>query len=205
MRLVFDTETTGLPNNREPPDHPSQPHLVQLCALLLDPETQRERSVMSVIIKPDGWTVPPDAYKVHGITTEIAEACGVPLIVAMAMFSNLVRQSTCQVAHNVDFDMKIILAACARLKRPLQGVLNPRCTVNMTTPLLKLPPTERMIAAGFGSKWKSPTLAECVRFFFDEELESAHDAFVDARACARIYFEVLRRTADAPPRVNEGP
>jgi DNA polymerase-3 subunit epsilon len=62
----------------------------------------------------------------------------------------------------------------------------------MAVPVLNLPPTDKMRAAGF-VKPKAPTLAECVRFLFDEELEGAHSAMVDCLACARVYRELINR------------
>jgi DNA polymerase-3 subunit epsilon len=57
------------------------------------------------------------------------------------------------------------------------------------TPVLNLPPTERMIAAGF-DKPKPPKLEECIRHFFNEDLEGAHDAMADVIACRRVYFHL---------------
>jgi hypothetical protein len=36
MKLFFDTETTGLANFQQEANHPSQPRLVQLAAILTD-------------------------------------------------------------------------------------------------------------------------------------------------------------------------
>ena len=81
-----------------------------------------------------------------------------------------------------------------RLGRPFP-VMNPLCTRELSEPILKLPPTERMIKYGHGDKFKSPNLTECWRFFFDEPLIGAHGAQVDARASARVLFEIERRNA----------
>jgi DNA polymerase-3 subunit epsilon len=61
------------------------------------------------------------------------------------------------------------------------------CTCNAAKPIVNLPPTERMLAVGFTGP-KPPKLEECIKHFFDEQLPGAHDALVDARAAARIYF-----------------
>lgn len=47
-----------------------------------------------------------------------------------------------------------------------------------------------MLAAGF-TKPKPPKLEECIRHFFDEALEGAHDALVDVRACARVHRHLI--------------
>ena len=56
-------------------------------------------------------------------------------------------------------------------------------------PIVNLPPTDRMRAAGRTGP-KSPKLSECVQHFFSEEMIGAHDAMVDVRACARVFFHL---------------
>ncbi|AOW48412.1 3'-5' exonuclease family protein [Acetobacter ascendens] len=63
------------------------------------------------------------------------------------------------------------------------------CTMDAAAPLVNLPPTARMIAAGI-DKPKAPKLEECIKHFFNEELKGAHDAMVDVRACARLFFHL---------------
>ena len=46
-----------------------------------------------------------------------------------------------------------------------------------------------MVAAGF-NKPKPPKLEECIKHFFNETLEGAHDAMVDLAACSRVYFHL---------------
>jgi len=189
--LCYDTETTGLVNDREPPSHPSQPHLVQLGAVLLDEESGTELGSVSLIVKPEGYAIPEQAAAVHHVTTGIATACGLPLVVVLALWSNLTKVAQHHVAHNAVFDLKVLQAEFHRVNRPFPPV-DPRCTKQLAAPVLNLPPTPRMVAAGF-TKPKDPTLTECVRFFFDEDLVGAHGALADARACGRVYLELLRR------------
>lgn len=75
MITFFDTETTSKADFRSPPDAPHQPRLVQFAALLCD-DAGEEVSSVSIIIKPNGFTIPEEASKIHGITTEIANARG---------------------------------------------------------------------------------------------------------------------------------
>jgi len=194
MRLYFDTETTGIYQSKLPATHPSQPHLVQLAAILVDRDN-RERASVNLIVKPDGYTIPKEASNVHGITTELALKYGVPLMVAVAAFTNLRALAEMLVAHNIQFDLGIMATAIHRTGRqPAHpGPTTHVCTMELSTPILKLPPTSRMIAAGF-NKFKNPNLAECYRHFFDEELEGAHDAMVDVRGCMRVHNELM-----APP------
>lgn len=80
MYLFFDTETTGLPRNRNAPvsDLNNWPRLVQIVWLLYD-VSEKQISSHDYIIKPQGFTIPSDSAKVHGISTERANKEGVPL------------------------------------------------------------------------------------------------------------------------------
>ena len=59
--LFYDTETTGMPLWDQPSEDPQQPHIVQLCAWLVDPDTRKTVAGIDLIVKPDGWEVPPAA------------------------------------------------------------------------------------------------------------------------------------------------
>lgn len=98
--LFFDCETTGLPLFNEPSEHPDQPHMVQLAAVLADLETEKAIASMDVIIRPDGWTIPDDVAAIHGITTEHAMAVGVPEELALYLFMELWMGRN-RIAHNV--------------------------------------------------------------------------------------------------------
>ena len=53
----FDTETTGLPLFKSPSDHPDQPHIVDICALLYTPDGVLVDS-FEAMVRPDGWVIP---------------------------------------------------------------------------------------------------------------------------------------------------
>lgn len=178
--LAFDTETDGIVN----------PNLVELGAVLM--EDGRELACVSLIIKPDGWEVPLEATKIHGIAHATALTAGVPLLIAIATLTNLWSGAFVRVAHNLEFDDKVIRRAIQHLGRESR-IAWPRgeCTKDLAAPILNLPPTERMVAAGYGGKPKSPSLREAYQFFFNEDPPGAHSALADARACARVYLAIL--------------
>lgn len=186
--LFFDTETTGFPNPTLSAADSLQPHCVQLAAILAE-EDGTERASLNLIIKPDGWSIPEAASSIHGITGEVATAYGIRETVAAAAFYDLMQQADLLVAHNIKFDAQIIGTMFVRAKRDWRVLDARHCTMIQATPIVNLPPTDRMIAAGF-NKPKAPKLSECVSHFFGEDLEGAHDALVDVRACARIFFHM---------------
>lgn len=191
MILFFDTETTGFVQDRLPADHPGQPYIVQLAAELTE-DNGEPIAGFSFIINPGigEITIPTKASDVHGITDERAVALGVSAEFALGAFTHLYQRADLVVAHNIKFDRAVIETAISRHYRkimPLRKSLF--CTMEAATPIVNLPPTERMLAAGF-NKPKPPKLEECIRHFFDEDLEGAHDALIDVRACSRVFFHL---------------
>lgn len=194
MILFFDTETTGLPNFRAPMSDDSQPHLVQLACLLTE-DDGTERASLSLIVNP-GVPIPAGASAVHGITDLIADRAGVSTGTATAMWNRFAERADLIVAHNIRFDMAVMEAAWHRTVPSglqhmdrLHGARARFCTLDAASPIVNLPPTEKMVAAGF-NKPKPPKLEECIKHFFGEALDGAHDALVDVRACARVFFHL---------------
>lgn len=186
MILFFDTETSGFPKRNLPHNHPDQPSLVQLAALAYD-TNGTERAAFNFIVE-QSEEVPESAAKVHGITKAISQDSGLPLLTVLEPFDRLWRRAGLYVAHNLQFDMAIMEIAYARAR--VWKMLKPQanamcCTMQITTPLMKLPHKN----GGPGYKW--PKLEEAHHHYFNERLEGAHDALVDVRATARLFFHLL--------------
>jgi len=189
--IFFDTETTGLPDKRADIGAKHQPHVVQLAALLTD-DDGTERASLSLIVNP-GVPIPEGAARVHGITDDVATRFGIHPKLAAVAFRGLAAKANLLVAHNIEFDL--FLMATLFERQELEAALPEErfCTMEASAPIMNLPPTDRMIAAGF-NKPKAPRLEEAYRHFFGLDLVGAHDALVDVRACAEVFFE-LRREA----------
>lgn len=192
MSLIyfFDTETTGLPQFKLPSNDPIQPHLVDVAALLYDDAGTLVDS-FETIIRPDGWVIPDEVAAIHGITTEMAMDLGMPESEALDGFMAIHERAGLRVAHNRQFDDRIMRIALMRYRgedtAEAYKAGSGFCTMNATRDLVKCPPTEKMIRAGF-TKYKNPTLAEAYRHFTGEDLQGAHRARADAEGCALIYF-----------------
>lgn len=180
--LFFDTETTGLPLWKEPSEHPDQPHLVELAAMLVNPDTRELIAFMDVIIKPDGWIIPEEVVKVHGITTERALAEGIPEAEALDMFLALYEQCGIRVAHNMTFDNRIIRIAMKRYKP--DAVSDDQWKDKASYHCTMVEHSKK-----HGGKW--PTLGEAFKFHFGREFENGHRAMIDTKGCMEIYFAAL--------------
>lgn len=199
LALFYDTETQGLPLFKEPSEHPGQPHIVQIAALLVDLDTRQTISSMDVVIRPNGWTIPDEVAAVHGITTEHAEAVGIEEVTAIEMFMALwAGPGRLRIAHNEQFDARILRIALKRFYDKPDHVLPVSdtwkegiadCTAKLATPICQIPPTAKMVKAGF-NKFKTANLSEAYKHFTGRELENAHSAMADVMACRDVYFAI---------------
>jgi DNA polymerase III subunit epsilon len=189
--LFFDTETTGFVKKNLPPDHEDQPRVVQLAAELCN-ETEVLSSV-SLIVNP-GKEIPTQASDVHGITTSTAQQYGVPPVVMLGLFHNLVKLADGLVAHNVAFDMAVLIGEYAFANRePIFGDRKVWCTMALSTQVCQLPKDPKHVWKG-SDEFKWPNLLEAFQVLVDPEgFEGAHDALVDVRACRAVFGALKQR------------
>ena len=192
--FVLDVETTGLVLRGTPSDDPKQPHIVQFAGLLVDRDTQEEVEAVNVLVRPDGWQIPPETTAIHGISHVKALARGIPEKDVVDHFCRMQNMAELTVAHNLDFDALIMRIAMLRYGSSRSDADEragrpSACTMKLSVNILNLPPTERMLAVGLRVP-KAPKLTECMQHFFNEEHEGAHDALADARACSRVFFRL---------------
>jgi DNA polymerase-3 subunit epsilon len=186
MLLFFDTETTGLPKNWKAPvtDLNNWPRMVQLAYLLFDSNGNRI-SDGNYIVKPNGFTIPNDAFQVHGISNERASREGVSLESVLRDFQILIEQATFIVAHNIDFDEKVVGAEFLRCNMP--NSLNSKgkiCTMKSSIDFCA-------IDGPYGYKW--PKLSELHHKLFNTHFEEAHNAELDIAATAKCFWELTSR------------
>lgn len=187
IALFYDTETTGLPLYSQPSGDPGQPHLVQVACCLCDTSTKGVIAALDVLIKPDGWLIPPSITQIHGVTNEKAAQFGVPERLAVEMFLALHACAQVRIGHNEPFDARLIRIA---LKRYAMG--NPdaykafpaECTQKLATPIITAHGRDA------GVKGKTAKLSEAFQFFVGRELVGGHRAMVDVQACMQVYFAI---------------
>lgn len=79
------------------------------------------------------------------------------------------------------------------------------CTARKATPIVKCPPTAKMIAAG-RNHYKTANLGEAVQFFTGKPLVNAHSAMADVKGCMDVYFAIRgRRAVEEDPRRGAAP
>jgi DNA polymerase-3 subunit epsilon len=184
--LVFDTETTGLPEWSAPADAPHQPRLASLAMLALDDDLEIEDRVYH-LVQPDGWTMPAELQRLHGLTNLELEAQGLPIDYVANLFAHGMIDRTL-VAHNLQFDTKIMRGELRRIAQPeaAEKCRTGICTMRALTQACG-------ILKPNGSGLKFPKLAEACRIILKRDLVGAHNALADAKACLWLLRAMRER------------
>ena len=188
MYLIFDTETTGLPRSWKAPltDTDNWPRCVQIAWQLHD-EMGEIIEHKDFLIRPDGFDIPYEVEKIHGISTKLAANEGHELSDVLDSFSEAVSQAKFIVGQNVGFDVNVLGCEFHRFEKDLEWttmtVLD-TCT-EKTALLCQIP-------GGRGGKFKLPNLTELYSHLFDDTFGEAHNATADVEATTRCFLELLR-------------
>lgn len=194
--IVFDTETTGLPEGRNPSilETDKWPHIVQISWVLYDTNVSRMLSMQDHIIDC-GVPIPEESVRVHGITKSRSERKGVSVSHALDLFDADLQQADMVVAHNVSFDKRVVMVEAIRNKRKQyftrDGVRKPEyCTMKNSKDICKI---ERNNAKG-EVYYKYPTLSELHDRLFGFVPGGTHDSMADVLICMRCYLLLSENT-----------
>ncbi|MDR2204909.1 MAG: DNA polymerase III subunit alpha, partial [Flavobacteriaceae bacterium] len=197
MFLIFDTETTGLPKNYNAPisDSANWPRMVQIAWQLHDEDGNLIENE-DFIIKPEGFDIPFNAAKIHGISTKLANEEGSDLQEVLEKFNAALEKAKFGVGQNVEFDYKIVGAEFFRK--------------NIENSLQQLPKADTMIfgtdfcqlPGGKNGKYKSPKLEELYEKLYGKKFDEAHNAAADVNATAQIFFELIRQNIISETDLN---
>ncbi len=179
MYLFCDTETSGLKADSK---------IAQLALRMEDAE-RRVVAEYSSMILPEGWEMPEETAKFHGITQERLVKYGIAIATAFGIFNRFCRDADVIIFHNQQYDV-------GRIRHMMEytgiQVAMPHkiyCTMDGSKDIIKLPPTDKMLAAG-RTGYKPPNLQEAHTFFTGAGFDGAHDAMSDVRACSRVYWGI---------------
>ncbi|MBP6001365.1 MAG: DNA polymerase III subunit alpha [Flavobacterium sp.] len=201
MYLIFDTETTGLPRSWSAPitDTDNWPRCIQIAWQLHD-DMGNLIEHQDFLVKPEGFNIPYDAERIHGISTELAIEQGILLSEVLEKFNIALSKTKFIVGQNVGFDVNIMGCEFHRTgigtdlsKMPVLDT----CT-EVTASLLKLP-------GGRGGKFKLPTLTELHQYLFNQPFAEAHNATADVEATTRCFLELIKREVFTKEELDVAP
>ena len=188
MYLIFDTETTGLPKSWNAPitDTDNWPRATQIAWQLHD-ELGNLVEHNDFLIKPDGFNIPYDAERIHGISTDLAQEQGIELSEGLALFNEALNKTKFIVGQNLAFDINIMGCEFHRL-----GVDNNLTELPVLDTCTEHTAKMCQIPGGRGGKFKLPTLTELHQHLFGDGFGDAHNATADVEATTRCFLELIR-------------
>lgn len=192
--LVFDTETTGLPTERNASimDCHKWPHIVQLSYILFDTDSREILSMRDDLIKiPLDVEITPGSEAIHHISRVMCEANGICIADALNYFNKKLGLADIIIGHNIAFDKQLLMVECMRAnirqRFTIHGLRKEEyCTMKKGTDICQIVKTN----ANGTTYFKYPTLSELHLKLFAEEPQGVHNAFIDVLICLRCYLQI---------------
>lgn len=195
MFLLFDLETTGLPLRSAKTTRTSfsyenthaydSARVVSISWMVLsDAPIFKPLGHQYFIIRPNGYSIPVESIRFHGITPTHADTCGHSFDDVMAVFEEDVKRCTVLVSHNIEFDLNVLCAELYRdhskyadLLSKLSTGMQPFCTMRVGQKVMGVS--------------KYPRLQQLYEFFYPEsELTGAHNAYYDTLHCYLCFKQL---------------
>ena len=189
--LVFDTETTGLPTERNAAIIATHkwPYIVQLSYILYDTECDMVINYSDQIIKlPANISISKESEAIHKISNEMSRTKGVDIKRELIEFNLLLLEADILIGHNLSFDKNMIMVECVRNKLQQNFTKNnikrkEYCTMKKSIHICKIIAVSRS-----GEEYyKYPKLMELYKHYFDSVPDNLHNSMVDILACLRCY------------------
>lgn len=188
MNFVFDIESSGLPNKRNAQHTDLEAYdtarIVSICWLLSQGDKITEQSYF--VIKPDGFTISEDSFKIHGISQEQAESTGVPIAQVFKELKESLEHAHSIISYNIDFDINVLKAELYRAQQnELIEIVDKKhhiCCMKKAKEFLRM------------ERW--PKLSHTYETIFNEPLKNAHNAMADTMACFKCYNHMFPLSKD---------
>lgn len=175
--LLFDTETTGLIDNRTVAAE-RQPHVIEFYACLADLKKGKVLKELNTFIRPPNpKAITEQITKITGITYDMVKDAPSFADVADGIIKFLQRKEEPVIAHNLSFDIEMMEIEADRINKKINWPARRICTVEQTVHL-----------KGFRLN-----LSALHQHFFDEPFDGAHRAKVDVMALLRCCKELVKR------------
>lgn len=193
MYLVFDLETTGLPIFNKEGKYRfysfknlkmyDPARIVSISWIILD----RLGNILKqtyYIVRPLDYEIDNTsvATSIHGITHEIAVEKGILWETIYNEFFADLKTCNALVAHNLQFDLSIMLSEMFRYNKQ-EGVTEMLSKTRLCTVQLG------RIAM---NQKKAPKLGDLYKYLFNKDLENAHDAYYDTLNCCKCMIAMMQ-------------
>jgi DNA polymerase III epsilon subunit-like protein len=188
--LVFDTETSGLPKEKNPSiyDTDKWPHVMQVSYIIYNTDTGEIDEKYDAYIKLNTWViVDPVSEGIHGITREIMDTKGVPIQEALVRVRDALGKADICVGHNVSFDKRFMIVEGIRNSIRMNFPAD-YCTMKNGKQICKIDFTFSNGEKGF----KFPKLMELYEHLFPgiPAPQNLHNSFADTIITLKCYCKM---------------
>jgi DNA polymerase III epsilon subunit-like protein len=193
--IIFDTETTGLPERGAKLTELSKwPYIIQLSWLEINILPKVSYNLENHYIKIDkDVELSDESIKIHGIKRDKLEKEGKNIKDVLTKILNSLKTTDYLVAHNLNFDKNMLNAECSRnnIELNLNNSLIEFCTMKYGEQICNI----KMIGKNGREFRKFPKLGELYIKLFNETVDNYHNAKVDIICCARCFM-ILTNNGD---------
>ena len=213
--LVFDVETTGLlPKQRKTTPVPinEYPHIIQLSFAVYDLMQRKIITSFDSYVKIDeNVEIPEIVTSITGINKEKCNSEGNDICMILEKFYEAYMFCEGLVAHNMDFDEKMIQIELERNREKLMEKA-PYCFMTFNSMYEKVHGIDRFCTMKKGTdicniymeslygkkeKKKWPKLSQLYyKLFPNEPITGLHNSMVDVKACLRCYLKMRHNIDD---------
>jgi len=203
--LVFDTETTGLPETKiiNPDTLKLWPHIVEFSYIIYDTDENDIVESFDTIVKiNEDIVISKESITLHGITNKISTKDGRDIDVVLNNFFHQLQNVDLLVGHNVSFDINMVTVELLRLiyddnieeekmdhKQNLHFLTNFKfiyCTLKESIVLCNIKSVNK-----FGKEYvKFPRLIELHEKLFETTPNKLHNSFNDILVTLRCFMKL---------------
>ena len=184
MELIIDTETTGLTSLSFATErnYRQWPRLVQIAwGIVADDQVHLQ---CAEIIRPEGFNIPENSVKIHGISQKHACDCGKDLKEVLNNLNEAMKPAHTLVAHNLNFDIGVLQSESIRIGVSLELPRKRQCTAFMGQKYMRK--EKRLRLSEF------PKLSDLYKTLFNCKHTVQHKAHSDMIACGELYLELKK-------------
>jgi DNA polymerase III epsilon subunit-like protein len=204
--LVFDTETTGLPQTKllNPDTLHKWPTIVQFSYVIYDLSLNDIIESKDYVIKvPESILISEESSKIHGITNQISSKRGILIDEVLNEFFYYLRDVDWIIGHNINFDINMIKVELLRIiynnkltrdqfktyKYDLHFITNYKnicCTLQDSIKFCNIQAIDK-----YGRPYlKYPKLIELHQKLFDSLPNNLHNSFNDILVTLRCFMKL---------------
>jgi DNA polymerase-3 subunit epsilon len=203
--LVFDTETTGLPQTKliGPTTLELWPHIVQFSFIIYDDSINEIVLAKDYIINiPENVTISQESTNIHHITNDMCRELGLQIHIVLNEFFRHLRDADKLIGHNIEFDINMMRIELLRIINNvsnknhitnhkinlhfLTNYNNISCTMKDSIEVCSIKSIDKKGNAYF----KYPKLSELHEKLFNKSPSNLHNSFNDILITLRCFIKL---------------